>query len=43
MTTFKYNFEPGSESSVKFLELYAEHESEDIIRSKLRLIIEKKF
>ena len=43
ISQFKYNFERGSNSSLQFLEAYSEHDSEDVVRSKLRLIVERKF
>lgn len=43
VTKFEYNFERGSNSSIAFLQLYANSDSEEIVRSDLRLIVQHKF
>ncbi|CDW79294.1 wd-40 repeat protein [Stylonychia lemnae] len=42
-TKFLYNFERGSKSSLEFLSRYANEDSEEVVRSKLRLIILYKY
>jgi hypothetical protein len=43
MSHFKYNFLRGSLSSIEFLKAFSEEEDELVLRSKLRMIVNKKF
>eukprot|EP00347_Sterkiella_histriomuscorum_P006093 403354093 len=43
VSKFDYNFERGSRSSIEFLQKYADQDSEEVIRSDIRLIVQNKF